>query len=909
MNINTSISQTNYTLEKTLFFKRKLKKEKNSKAEKTNTRSKSSENILINNFTIENDHENNATSSILEDPKMKNKQLTHSSQSSFQLPILKKYISKNDDVSVNDLFSKDRTSFQKSQSSINSYISNLRITECSDKTSDFEVLLDLKTSSAQSINNVHGNDKNSTYNTLTKESNSISSTSEKSNTGFFNTVISAAQNAANSLTSLTTHKSSKDKNISEKLNNSKNSTRNNLGSITNEFVIQDFLEKKDKELSINIFPSIGSGKLSLNDVKISEDLDKSHVFSDKECSDKGLSNKGLQESLNSKFINYNSSPKKNHTSVSSQILTHKKINSIIKKSGHSSAPCLSQNTIHSLIQQITGISIANSKRNKEFHTLFKSIPKDSYLIDDYASALQKDILLHGRMYISETYICFNSNIFGWITNLVISFSEIVSIDKKSTAIVFPNAIQITTLHAKYIFSSFISRDTTYDLLISIWCLTNPSTRTSITEININDKNNDNYEVFTETRDLNNESFEISNIQNNEENNTNENSIKKINETSCQNFSKKNCLTINDINSDIKSLEYSERQPTECSCLIRNEHYEKQICDEIIKGPLPEVVNLCFGEELTFMRNFLGNVQKVSEIKLGKWKKDDSGKKIRHINYLKPLYAPVGPKQTHCEIVEMIEHEDNNYVTVSSVTKTPDVPSGNSFVVKTKYCMMWDKNNYTRIIATCTTDWTKSSWLKSPIEKGANEGQISYIKDLIDTITNTLKRPMNEKYLEKKQTRKLQKLYRIKNSIDNKKNQIMYDKNNSDIKLKLFNKLKSTFNTILNIFLFVIKPNNITIVLLLMIFLKITQLEKTFQNMTYLTDIDYKILNHYNSLWTQGEISEKCIKPEITYNFQIPKRYSSSFFDNMKKEEIYKNVEVCKNNQHNNKFHKIRKILK
>ncbi|KTW25879.1 hypothetical protein T552_03153 [Pneumocystis carinii B80] len=884
MNINTSISQTNYTLEKTLFFRRKLKKEKNSKTEKTNTRSKSSENILINNFTIQNNYEDNIAPSISKDPEMKNKQLTHSSQSSLQSSILRKYTLKNDDTSTNDLFPKDRTPFQESKLSINSYISNLKITECSDKTSDFETFLDLKTSSTQSINNVCGNDKNSTYNTYTKESNSISSVSEKSNTGFFNTVISAAQNAANSLTSLTTHRSLRNKKISEKLNNSKNSTRNDLGSITNEFVAEDFLEKKNKELDINIIPSIGSGKLSLNDVKILEDIDKSHVFTDNECSDNDFSfSKRLQENPNNKIINYNSNQKKNHTSSLSQNLTYKKINSA-RKSTCSSVPCLDrQNTIHLLIQQITGITVANSKRNKEFHTLFQSVPEDSYLIDDYASALQKDILLHGRMYISETYICFNSNIFGWITNLIISFSEIVSIDKKSTAIVFPNAIQITTLHAKYMFSSFISRDTTYDLLISIWRLINPSTRTLITEVNIDDKNNENYENFTKTKDLNDQGFEINSTQNNEGINADENSIKEIAKTSYQNFSKENYLTTDDINLDNKSLGYTERQPTECSCLLRNEHYEKQICDETIKGPLPEVVNLCFGEDLTFMYNFLENVQKVSEIKLSKWKKDDLGKKTRHINYLKPLYGPVGPKQTHCKIVETIEHEDNNYVSVSSITKTPDVPSGNSFVVKTKYCMMWDKNNYTRIIATCTTDWTKSSWLKSPIEKGANEGQISYIKDLIDTITNSLKRPINEKSLEKKTIRKLQKLYKIKNTIDNKKNQIIYDKNNSELKLKLFNTLKSTFNTALNIFLFVIKPNNIIIVLLLIILFKITQLEKIFQNMTHLTNIDYKTLNHYNSLWKQGGISEKCLEPEITYNFQIPKQHSSSFFDNKKKD--------------------------
>ncbi|CCJ30035.1 unnamed protein product, partial [Pneumocystis jirovecii] len=305
-------------------------------------------------------------------------------------------------------------------------------------------------------------------------------------------------------------------------------------------------------------------------------------------------------------------------------------------------------------------------------------------------------------------------------------------------VVFPNAIQITTLHAKYIFSSFISRDTTYDLLVNIWRLTNPSTRTHVTETSATDDlNSENYEKNSITNEEpDSENFEPKDTQNNKKNNINKNVIEKTSDT-YESFSKKNSL-INVINPNIKLLE-SKHQPTECSCLLRNEHYEKQICDEIIKGPLPRITNLCFGEEPGFMIDFLGNVQKVTEIKLSDWEKNSSGKKVRHISYLKPLYVPVGPKQTYCKIVETVEHEDNNYMTISSVTKTPDVPSGNSFIIKTKYCMMWDKNNYTRIIATCTTDWTKSSWLKSPIEKSVNEGQISYIKDLIDAITNALKK--------------------------------------------------------------------------------------------------------------------------------------------------------------------------
>ena len=75
----------------------------------------------------------------------------------------------------------------------------------------------------------------------------------------------------------------------------------------------------------------------------------------------------------------------------------------------------------------TGFAVASSKRNKDFHQLFRSVPEDDYLIEDYSAALQRDILLHGRLYVSEGHICFSSNILGWVTNLVISFDEVVAV--------------------------------------------------------------------------------------------------------------------------------------------------------------------------------------------------------------------------------------------------------------------------------------------------------------------------------------------------------------------------------------------------------------------------------------------------------------------------------------------------
>ncbi|GAN03068.1 hypothetical protein MAM1_0033d02519 [Mucor ambiguus] len=114
--------------------------------------------------------------------------------------------------------------------------------------------------------------------------------------------------------------------------------------------------------------------------------------------------------------------------------------------------------------------LANDKRNEEFHALFKSVPEKDMLIQDYKCALQKEILLQGHLYVSENHVCFKSNIFGWVTNLVINFAEITRVEKRMTAKIIPNGILIATNTSTHIFASFLSRDQAYDQIIKLWDL-------------------------------------------------------------------------------------------------------------------------------------------------------------------------------------------------------------------------------------------------------------------------------------------------------------------------------------------------------------------------------------------------------------------------------------------------------
>ncbi|XP_020908813.1 protein Aster-B isoform X2 [Exaiptasia diaphana] len=107
-------------------------------------------------------------------------------------------------------------------------------------------------------------------------------------------------------------------------------------------------------------------------------------------------------------------------------------------------------------------------RSGDFRRLFKDLPDSEQLIVDYSCALQRDILVHGRLYISQNWLCFYANIFGWETFVTINCSDISSIRKEKTALVIPNAVQINTESEKYFFASFVSRDTAFTVLFRIW---------------------------------------------------------------------------------------------------------------------------------------------------------------------------------------------------------------------------------------------------------------------------------------------------------------------------------------------------------------------------------------------------------------------------------------------------------
>ncbi|KAF9116326.1 hypothetical protein BGX27_003319, partial [Mortierella sp. AM989] len=458
----------------------------------------------------------------------------------------------------------------------------------------------------------------------------------------------------------------------------------------------------------------------------------------------------------------------------------------------------------------------------------------------YGCALQKEILVQGRLYISENHVCFNANIFGWVTNLVIAFSEITAIEKRMTAFVIPNAIGIvTTTNTKgHFFASFLSRDAAHDLLMAAWrksfpCAANATVangrvngngsayyRHNHSNLSINDDDDSNdgqsfiagkgdsrknrhrrsfsnasqtwpdeesgvgeeiderngsslrrrgsrkgvvkkllKDVITKSPEEEQRNGSLSpNIINNKRSGR----VRSVSELPPRPTSFDGAGNRDSIGSARPSFENNNltvttqrpragteslhipgtgnppssspansasRAPTSCTCSKDGRHYPNNFMSETYPGSVQAMWKLMFDSD--FSKSFLtSESMKGADVQEEAWQNSSDGKPTKTTRYTKWLGMPIGPKTTKAILTDVCENKNfDDYTTTVTTTSTPDVPSGGSFTTKVRTCITWAGPNQVQVVVTGAVEFTKSSWIKGQIEKGAAEGMGLHYKEL------------------------------------------------------------------------------------------------------------------------------------------------------------------------------------
>lgn len=433
-----------------------------------------------------------------------------------------------------------------------------------------------------------------------------------------------------------------------------------------------------------------------------------------------------------------------------------------RKSTSSPPPPVSFDKKVKIYSKMLNIHIPSNKRQKSFHSLFQEIPANEIYLMECTCALRKDILIQGKIYLTEKNICFHSNIIGLTTHLTIPFNKIYKIQKSKT-IGIPNAIQFSNLHEKFTFASFISRDVTYDTISQIWRLNghnqdgdelvlglDEADMGSDDDLNSGDQEDEEEEDDEEDEDSHYDS-DITDASSVDARNR---LSKDLSATDAANTPTGGNVPIGESESDEDSDaddstdgENMVKDGEDESAPIDNNDdnkfyglplngpkthkettipYTKESGDEIIiqdtfNAPLSIVFDLLFGNEPSSQTFYKDIIAKQGNVKIDPIPKFANN--FRKFQYIKPLNAPVGPKETRCLVEETIEKKDfGNYCLITQLTASPDVPSGNSFKVKTKIWIHWSSNNNTKIFVITNVNWSGKSWIKGVIEKNTYSGQ-------------------------------------------------------------------------------------------------------------------------------------------------------------------------------------------
>eukprot|EP00842_Homolaphlyctis_polyrhiza_P004575 jgi/Hompol1/5118/HPOL_004159-RA len=125
--------------------------------------------------------------------------------------------------------------------------------------------------------------------------------------------------------------------------------------------------------------------------------------------------------------------------------------------------------------------MASPKRNRDLRDMFPDLSVLEQLVEgahvfttqhlyggaDYTCAWQKEMLLQGRLYITTEHVHFYTKLI-WTYSTSIPIADITNLERKNVAGIFPSAIEISTKSSKFFFTSFLARDSAFDLISHLW---------------------------------------------------------------------------------------------------------------------------------------------------------------------------------------------------------------------------------------------------------------------------------------------------------------------------------------------------------------------------------------------------------------------------------------------------------
>ncbi|XP_043598366.1 protein Aster-B isoform X2 [Bombus pyrosoma] len=397
-------------------------------------------------------------------------------------------------------------------------------------------------------------------------------------------------------------------------------------------------------------------------------------------------------------------------------------------------------------------------RSDDFRRIFKDVPDDERLVVDYSCALQREILVHGRLYVSQNYVCFYANIFSWETLVCLRWKDVTSITKEKTALVIPNAILICTATDKFFLTSFGARDKTYVMLFRVWqnaLIGEPMNAPEMWQL-VHSCYGDELGLTSDDEDyvpplpapdeeklstrLSVESFsEV------ESGNT-EHAITRVPDTISETKAEVHHLPRPDPIIDATDLSDTTESEAEKhalklgvrgSVVCTSPHEGRQISKATFPIHIDQLFTLLFTNSKFFLD--FQTARKTTDLVQSEWTQNEqTGQKVRNLSFTIALSQAIGPRTSHISETQIMLpcSRPGHLYSIDVESVNAGIPYADSFSVLLHYCITSASENETSIAIYAQIKYKKNVWgfVKSVIEKNCWAGIDEYFTSLIKALT-------------------------------------------------------------------------------------------------------------------------------------------------------------------------------
>ncbi|XP_022644443.1 GRAM domain-containing protein 1B-like isoform X1 [Varroa destructor] len=439
------------------------------------------------------------------------------------------------------------------------------------------------------------------------------------------------------------------------------------------------------------------------------------------------------------------------------------------------------------------ISPTYKSKCADFRRLFakEGVPETEMLIDDYSCALQRDILAHGRLYVSQNFFCFYANIFKWETCVVLKCQDLTSMTKEKTALVIPNAIVCQTENERYFFTSFAARDKTYLMLFRIWqnaLLAQPMSNRECWRL-VHHRYGDELGLSTDDEmdyiapdDLNNvKAIDVKNlaeipIDESEIAQPDSPSLRPLaNVTTAKTSGTSSAVVSEDAKSSASSAEELDEDggsPDKDSEILECPESHDGMTQYLDKSFAMDIDHLftCIFTASEFYQDLQAG-RKTSNMTIGNWERledkqvpgggetgSDKGgnapnspgggqcKQKRNLTYTVTLNHAMAKSCTSFETQSLHrKSKPGKMYSIQAEVSNQGIPYADAFVVQQHYCLRCEGENRCRLQVFAQINFRKPPWgfIKSMIEKNMHQGVTEYVADLQKALDKEVERLVSD----------------------------------------------------------------------------------------------------------------------------------------------------------------------